>query len=317
MSREGVNVLNRPLSRQDIFYPGSVKNLPEFKAQPDVPHYIASTLSIHTLVGEGGAGGGPMVATGVKETIKATLRSMLDVSLLKDPQFLILAFSGFFTLTGFFVPFIYLPRQAMAVGHSEGSSTFLVSILGMTNIVARILCGWLSDRPQVNALMLNNVALILAGIATVFLPHLHSYWMLCIYCVIFGTGTACFASLRSIICVELLGLEKLTNAFGLLLLFMGLASLVGSPIAGMLYDKTGSFTLSFYVMGILIALSGAMGIPLYVATCLKKRKAEKYRLGLQAPEVLVEDAAELTSSSARVQIPERVLEADEETENVA
>lgn len=197
MSREGVNVLNRPMSRQDVFYSGSVKNLPEFKSQPDVPHYIASTLSIPTLVGaEGGGDGAPAVATGVKETIKATLRSMLDVSLLKDPMFLILAFSGFFTLTGFFVPFIYLPRQAMAVGHTKDSATFLISILGITNIVARILCGWLSDRPQVNALILNNVALMLAGLATILLPHLQAYWMLCIYCVIFGTGTGTYSFRR-------------------------------------------------------------------------------------------------------------------------
>lgn len=44
---------------------------------------------------------------------------------------------------------------------------------------------------------------------------------------------AAFASLRSILLVELLGLEKLTNAFGLLLLFQGIAGIFGSPVAGM------------------------------------------------------------------------------------
>jgi len=43
---------------------------------------------------------------------------------------------------------------------------------------------------------------------------------------------ACFASLRSILIVELMGLDKLTNAFGLLLLFQGIAAVIGSPIAG-------------------------------------------------------------------------------------
>jgi len=43
---------------------------------------------------------------------------------------------------------------------------------------------------------------------------------------------ACFASLRSILIVELMGLDKLTNAFGLLLLFQGVAAVIGSPIAG-------------------------------------------------------------------------------------
>lgn len=43
---------------------------------------------------------------------------------------------------------------------------------------------------------------------------------------------ATFATLRSVITVELLGLEKLNSAFGLLLLFQGLAVTIGSPIAG-------------------------------------------------------------------------------------
>ena len=43
---------------------------------------------------------------------------------------------------------------------------------------------------------------------------------------------ACFAALRSVITVELLGLERLTSAFGLLLLFQGIAVTIGSPIAG-------------------------------------------------------------------------------------
>lgn len=46
--------------------------------------------------------------------------------------------------------------------------------------------------------------------------------------------SACFASLRSIIVVELMGLEKLTNAFGLLMMFQGIAAIVGVPIAGKL-----------------------------------------------------------------------------------
>jgi MCP family monocarboxylic acid transporter-like MFS transporter 14 len=42
---------------------------------------------------------------------------------------------------------------------------------------------------------------------------------------------ACFASLRSILMVELLGLENLTNAFGLCLMFTGVSATVGGPLA--------------------------------------------------------------------------------------
>lgn len=64
-----------------------------------------------------------------------------------------------------------------------------------------------------------------------------------------------YISLTSIILVDLLGLDKLTNAFGLLILFRGAAAIVGSPLAGALYDATQSYSIPFYVAGALFAVS--------------------------------------------------------------
>ena len=47
----------------------------------------------------------------------------------------------------------------------------------------------------------------------------------------FGFFTS-FVILETIVLVEILGLENLTSAFGLILLFQGLASMIGTPIAG-------------------------------------------------------------------------------------
>ena len=58
------------------------------------------------------------------------------------------------------------------------------------------------------------------------------YTSLVIYCAVFGATIGAYVGLTSVIVVDLLGLDKLTNAFGLLLLFQGIASLIGPPIAG-------------------------------------------------------------------------------------
>lgn len=52
-----------------------------------------------------------------------------------------------------------------------------------------------------------------------------------------------------------MGLDKLTNAFGLLILFRGAAAIVGSPLAGAIYDATHSYDIPFYVAGGLFAVS--------------------------------------------------------------
>jgi len=50
--------------------------------------------------------------------------------------------------------------------------------------------------------------------------------LICILC------EAAYITLRSIVIVELLGIQKLTSAFGLCALFQGIACVVGSPLSG-------------------------------------------------------------------------------------
>lgn len=73
--------------------------------------------------------------------------------------------------------------------------------------------------------------------------------------------------MTSIILVDLLGLDKLTNAFGLLILFRGCAAIVGSPLAGALYDATGSYTITFITAAVFFAISAVTS---FLAPALKR-----------------------------------------------
>lgn len=64
-----------------------------------------------------------------------------------------------------------------------------------------------------------------------------------------------YISLTSIILVDLLGLDKLTNAFGLLILFRGAAAILGPPLAGMIYDATKSYDIPFFLAAALFGIS--------------------------------------------------------------
>lgn len=166
------------------------------------------------------------------EGIFSALRLLFDFDLLYSPTFHVLAISGFLTLTCFFVPFMFLGQSAIEKGVAPHLTKYLVFSLGVVNVVARIICGYISDHPKVDPLWVTNISLIIAGLVTIGVPYVHEFYQFIIYCVFFAIGVACFAALRSIIVVELFGLERLTSAYGILLLYMGVAAFVGPPFAG-------------------------------------------------------------------------------------
>jgi MFS family permease len=156
--------------------------------------------------------------------------------------------------------------------------------------LGRILFGWISDKisgkklngkTQITALTINNYCLLLSGLATIAIPVWDQYWVLMIDCILFGLFIcksfivhsvidlnvkqikrksfyrliASYMSLTSIILVDLLGIETLSTTFGLISCFRGISSILGPPLAGALYDITGSFTFCFITAGILLIIS--------------------------------------------------------------
>jgi len=55
--------------------------------------------------------------------------------------------------------------------------------------------------------------------------------------------------------VDLLGIETLSTTFGLISCFRGISSIIGPPLAGALYDLTGSFDIVFISAGIFLIIS--------------------------------------------------------------
>lgn len=209
------------------------------------------------------------------EPEKTGLASIIDLTLFKSMTFNVICLSGFITFLGFFVPFMFLAARAVDTGVDKESASFLLSIIGVTNTVGRVACGALSDHPKVNVLFVNNFALTVGGLVTMLTPLFPSYNMLMVYSAIFGLAIACFASLRSIMVIEFLGLENLTNAFGLTLLFTGISATLGGPLAGMFYDATKNYDYSFFLSGSMILLSAILCYPLgYINRWEKAKKSD-------------------------------------------
>jgi len=171
-----------------------------------------------------------------------------------EPAFVLIVLANIVGMLGFYIPYVLAVSRAVTVGIDKGQAAFLLSIIGIANTIGRVVIGAISDHPKINALWVHNFTLAVTGIIQFFVPLCTTYATLCVYAAIFGLFAAAYISLTSIILCDILGLERLTNAFGLLTLARGISSTAGPPVAGKLVDTTGSFDAAFYMSGAMFLL---------------------------------------------------------------
>lgn len=126
---------SRPMYRKDIFYSGSIVNLPEYtNSQRDMATYRASVVSIpkSTVTVQQVPDGSFAYQVepvdpderqivcwclAIPRSMTDTVSAMLDFSLLKNYVFLLISISNVFGMLGFYVPFFYIADVAVkAVG---------------------------------------------------------------------------------------------------------------------------------------------------------------------------------------------------------
>ncbi|KAF7265684.1 hypothetical protein GWI33_020768 [Rhynchophorus ferrugineus] len=204
------------------------------------------------------------------------LVDMFDFSHFADSKYLVFALSNFLLYTWYDVPYVYLTDNAIkSLGFSEKDASLLISIIGIINMLGEIILGWVGDRSWANASIIYAVCMGLCGGVIALIPLIHDYTLLCLVSGAFGFLIAANYSLTCVILVELITLDRFTNAYGLLLLVQGFANLIGPPIGGWLYDITGTYHLSFYLAGLFIAISGLMLVVIPVTKRYKRFVKEK------------------------------------------
>ena len=157
---------------------------------------------------------------------------------------------------------MYIPHLAQLSGIEEQHASFLVSIIGITTTVAQIALGYIGDKTNLSVPMYGLCMVICGGSLIVMPLYAGEYWVFCLLSVLFGIGISGNYALTTLILIEILGLEKLTVAFGLLQLQQGVSTLFGTPIGGWVYDATGSYYWAFVSGGICIITSGLVLAPI-------------------------------------------------------
>ncbi|XP_060597365.1 monocarboxylate transporter 12-like [Ruditapes philippinarum] len=192
-----------------------------------------------------------------------------NLSQFKNVMFIFYLISNVLISFSLLIPFIFLYDRAIEMGIDTASAKWLGAIIGITNTVGRVFSGILADKLKINKIMLFSSAIIVVGVSTAICPLCTNFTWLVAFSCVFGLSYGIYIPLMSVVIVDILGKQMLTNAFGLLLMCKGFANLIGPPFAGWLYDKTESYNAPFIVAGINITIAGVM---LALVICVTKRK---------------------------------------------
>lgn len=172
----------RPLYREDIFFGASLARLPQYTSRTSIGYHLAVT-HIPSAEEEKEEKGKCRLCP---VAVTRALATLLDVSLFKSPTFVILAMSGFVTMLGFFVPFMYVQHRAKENDMSAEAVEWLVSSIGVANIVGRLMCGMVSAMPKLSPLWVTNIALTMGGVATMLSNLSFETYFQYGYCALFG-----------------------------------------------------------------------------------------------------------------------------------
>lgn len=189
---------------------------------------------------------------------KRLFKDILDFSYFLDIRFLLFAISNFILYAWYDVVYVYLPDWAIEHKVPETDASMLISLIGILNMFGEIALGWAGDRDELNPNIVYATCMGLCGVIVLMIPLFVTYEWMCVLSGLFGVFIAANYSLTSIILVNLVDIDRFTNAYGLLLLVQGVANLVGPPLAGFGYDLTGTYDLSFYLAGGFIIVSGIL-----------------------------------------------------------
>ncbi|CAB1451549.1 unnamed protein product [Pleuronectes platessa] len=167
------------------------------------------------------------------------------------PDFLLLAVSFLFLASGCSLPFVFLVPCALHAGVSHQHAAFLMSILGVVDIVGNITFGWLTDHRCLKPYRLTCYILSVAmeGLCCLLVPLLRSFPVLVPFAVLYGYFDGAYVALIPVVTSDVVGAQHLSSALGVVYFLHALPYLVSPPFAGWLVDITGSYTATFLLSG--------------------------------------------------------------------
>ncbi|PAA86596.1 hypothetical protein BOX15_Mlig019816g2 [Macrostomum lignano] len=160
--------------------------------------------------------------------------------------------------------FAYTADRCLHLGFGQGRAAALLAVLSACSMAGRLGFGCLGDRGLASPLAIYGLALLAGGclVGASLAAKGFAALAACLgaaWCFVGGA-----VSLTTLITVYLDGTRRLFYVFARQSIFQGFGVLLGPPLAGAVFDKTGSYNATFVLIGASLATSGLLVLGIYL-----------------------------------------------------
>jgi len=163
-----------------------------------------------------------------------------------------------------YITYTYLPSMAEGLGFSLTQASLLISVVGVTNTIGRMVSGAITDLPRVSALAVTIGATAVSAVFPALMPLAQSYPVLVVLAGVFGLLISALPTVTCSLLVDLLGIQNLNSSFGIVTFVRGGSALLGPPIAGFALDRLHTQAAPFVLSSVFLAASTLIHLALWI-----------------------------------------------------
>ncbi len=147
----------------------------------------------------------------------------------------------------------HIAPHAVDVGISSALAASIVSIWAATSLIGRNLAGFISDRIGPTPSIILHLTLMVVALA--WLLFAREVWTFYVFAVVYGIAYGGVVPLQTLLTGELFGLRFLGTVMASLMVVGSVGGALGAPLAGTIFDMTGSYQLAFIICLIMAILA--------------------------------------------------------------